>query len=456
MGDVSQLVADAAKDGGPAVLSSRLRLRPAGALPIVRAAVYSDGARTWGQTGGANPSPGPVLSTVVDREGREKRVAIIESVEARAHDLSLALRLALEEASAGVPTLKLYRRFDDQGSRDLIADSWTAPHRIADAYWREAHLPTPAEPAQGKPWPRFFESDLGKTLDPAREIDNLALLNVYPTSLLFGYDPRASELSARSGQQARKPGRRKAERREEPEEESRLRRTRRPHGRLVRSEIVAEVGGLYFRTQSLLRPLPALLDKPIYRTPEGDWTLKEAEADKDDKNEPILYPAARGPGGRPSAIGLDDVTPSLRGVPDIWATEITLSSYVSFAGIRAIRFPSLDSDREVLARKLLVAMAVAAIFGAERDLRIRSDCDLVLNDDGGDAIRRELGFADKPAREIRVTYEEAVGALRDVAAEARQAEIWQPQHVALVASEKLVELLPPVTEGRWDAANVGG
>jgi hypothetical protein len=452
MGDVSQLVADAAKDGGPAVLSSRLRLRPAGALPVVRAAVYSDGARTWGQTGGANPSPGPVLSTVVDREGREKRVAIIESVEARAHDLSLALRLALEEARAAVPTLKLYRRWDGQDGRDLIADSWTAPHRIADAYWREAHDPTPAEQMQ-KSWPRFFESPRGKTLDPAGEIDNLALLNVYPTSLLLGYDPRASELSARSGRQARKPGRGKVEREEEPEEESRLRRTRRPHGRLIRSEIVAEVGGLYFRTQSLLRPFPALSDKLIYVTKDGDWTLDEAEADRDDKGGARLYPAARGREGRPSAIGLDDVTPSLRGVPDIWATEITLSSYVSFAGIRAIGFPSLDSGRGLLARKVLVAMAVAAILGAERDLRIRSDCDLVL-DDGGDAIRREIGFADKPAHEIEVTYKDAVDALRDVVAEAEQEGIWQPQNIDLVASKNLAGLLPPVAEGRWDAANV--
>jgi hypothetical protein len=82
-------------------------------------------------------SPGPVISKIV-RGGREIRVAIVESVEARAHDLTTALRDALKDAGVGVPTIELYANYDSDKDQydNLLVDSWTAPHRAADPFWR--------------------------------------------------------------------------------------------------------------------------------------------------------------------------------------------------------------------------------------------------------------------------------------------------------------------------------
>lgn len=444
------LVAAAAAAGGPSVFGSTLRLRPATGWdhPVLRAAVYSDGSRTWNPS--EEGSPGPVISTIA-RDGHEVKVAIVESVEARAHDLSAALRQALADAGVGVPTIELYRHFRDREFVGLIADSWSAPHRIADPYWREALVPEPPDPARQHDWPRFFSSEHGRGLDPAGQIDLAKLLRVYPTSLLFGYDPRAAILSAQSKEtkdQAR--GQRTAETKRETAKTP-PQKSGRPRGRLCRSEIVAEVGGLYWRTQSLLRPIPTTSGQSIYLTPDGDWTTSVEHAAQE-TGQPILYKGenTKTGGGKPSNIGLGDVLPSVKGVPDILAARVTLASYVSLAGIRAIHFPTLSEGDQRLAHELLAAMALAAVLGAERDLHVRSECDLVL-DDGDGAIRRELASTSRPPEPMEVTYEQICDTLARTATRARDEGVWCPETIQLVARKDLVKLLDPAMEILQDA-----
>lgn len=446
------LLAELTSPGGPAVFSSTLRVRPAGwpEHPVLRAAVYSNGAKTWGGGDGA----GPVLSTIV-RDGREIRLALVASVEARAHALTAALRQALEDAGAGVPLIELYADFDGETFTSLITDSWEVPHRVSDPYWREALWPE--LPKSRNDWPRFFKSETGKQLDPAKPFDTASLLRLYPTALLLGADPRAAILSAKSGQASRKGRKRKrstagGQARSDTDENARAddageptpRSSVVPLGRLCRSEIVAEIGGLYRRTQSLRRPVPAMLDATIYQTPDGGWTVSEDEALKVD-NKPVAYPGSNDSEGHPSAVGLDDLPASVRQVPDVYANTVIVSSYLSLAGIRSVRFPTLDvdgqaADGQAAARRLLAAMGIAAIIGAERQLRIRSGCDLVL-DDGSDAITRTVRYAGLPSVGVELSYEDAVALLGEAAGAAKELGVWSPERIRLVAGRDLLKLI---------------
>jgi len=455
--EVRKMLADATDPGGPAVFGSIVRLRPGTGWehPVLRAAVYADGSKTWDPEN--KPAPGPVVSEI-ERDGRRIRIAIVESVEARAHDLTWALRGALEESGAGVPCLELHRGFDGRQGVDLIADSWEAPHRVADPYWREARLPDP--PDKEDQWPRFFETDLGRDLDPSKPLDPAVLLRCYPTALLFGCDPRAAILSAQSGKAARRRGGETRNTEGQTGENGkrdetgrpRARSSMRPFGRLCRSEIVAEIDGLYWRTQSLRRPVPAMSDATIYQTPDGDWSFSEDRAARDKNGKPIRYPGPQGKeAGRASSIGLDDVTPSVRPVPDIYAKSVTLSSYVSLAGIRAVRFPSLNEEQTKAAHMLCVAMGIAAVLGAERDLHVRSDCDLVLAD-GSDAIVRELSYSYRPSERFGaedVGYEDACELLAEAVEAAKEQGVWKlpdPNPVVLVATRELASLLGATVE----------
>lgn len=454
--EIRELLEEAVDPGGAAVFRSTLQLQPGTGWnhPVLRAAVYADGSKTW-DPDRRNPGAGPVVSKI-EREGRQIFVAIVESVEARAHDMTLALRRALEQSGAGVPRLELYRGFDGQRGVDLIADSWEVPHRVADPYWRDANMPEPG--VSEDQWKRFFDTPIGEKLNPAKPIDPAVLLCWYPTALLFGFDPRAAILSAQSGRAARNTrgrGRRGAEKQAEEtdqqDEQARpqARSAARPLGRLCRSEIVAEISGFYWRTQSLRRPLPAMSDAVIYQKADGDWTLSEDEAVKDSQGNLIRYPAPQGTQpGRASSIGLDDVTPSVRAVPDVFASKVTLTSYVSLAGIRNLRFSSMSQEQARAARQLLMAMGITAILGAEKDLHIRSDCELVL-DDSPDAVVREIAYTNrhrKPRGVEDFGYDESCELLAEVAGAAREAGVWElpdPNPVVLVARPELLKLLGP-------------
>jgi hypothetical protein len=464
-----EIVRGGVSGDGPSVFRSRVALQPAGGWeqPVLRAAVYSDGARTFNGGNG----PGPVISTIRKVNGSEVMevmVALIQSVEARGHRLAEALREVLTEAGVGVPLIELYRLHPAPAEwNDLLTDSFEASHHVADAAWREALDPAPeGKEADRSEWKAFWEAR-GRGLDPRKPITPAALLSAYPVSLLLGYDPRAAILSAREGRASRRRrGGAVASENGAEEAQPLARHQAQPWGRVWRSEIVAEIDGLYNRTYSLVRKRPAMLDTDIYQTQDGGWTLHPEEAKqetdkKTSKNKPVLYPSSKGEPGRPSAIGLDNVTPALRSVPDVWARSVTMTSYLSLAGLRKLFFGTddymgspkrVDLDADIAGRALLAVLAIAATLRSEADLRIRSDCDLVPDYDVPDHDRVTREFVGPGGQQqVVIDDDAAADALRlavgAVHAGADGQRLWAPAHIRLVADEQYARLVEPVGEG---------
>jgi hypothetical protein len=420
--------------------------------PILRAAVYSDGARSFGEGKG----PGPVISEIRKADGSEVKVALIQSVEARGHRLAEALREALAEAGTGVPLIELYRLHPSPSEwEDLLTDSFEASHHVADAAWREALDPAPAGEEVGHTgWKAFWDAR-GQGLDPRKPLGPAALLSAYPMSLLLGYDPRAAILSAREGRASRRRGGAAPTDGGADDTQPLARNRAQPWGRVWRSEITAEIDGLYNRTQSLIRKRPAMLDSDIYLAEDGGWTLDPAKARRQN-GEPARYPASRGEPGRPSAIGLDNVTPALRAVPDVWARSVTMTSYLSLAGLRKLFFGPgdrvgsprrVDAEADVAGRALLAVLGIAGTLFSEADLRIRSDCDLLPDQDRGTI--REFAGAEGSQRAV-MDKSAATEAIR-LAVEAAHAHqdgqrLWDPAHIRLVANDQYARLLEPAAE----------
>jgi CRISPR-associated protein Csb1 len=456
--ELYDLIRAAVSGIGPSVFRSKVALQPAGGwdLPVLRAAVYSDGATTFADGG---KGPGPVISRLCRADGSQVSTAIIQSVEARGHRLAEAIRDVLGEADAGVPLIELYRCHPSAGSwDDLLTDSFEASHHVADAAWREALDPAPdgTEVVPDR-WKPFWDAR-GKALDPRRPMSPAALLSHYPVSLFLGYDPRGAILSAREGKARRgRRGIRNGNTADSAADASPQARLAPSWGRVWRSEIVAEIDGLYYRTQSLLRRRPAMLDSEVYVSKDGGWTLDPVAARQNADGKPELYPTSDpGKPGRPSAIGLDNVTPALRGVPDVWARSVTMTSYLSLAGLRNLFFGPSDRigsprpahasrDADVAARTLIAALGVAATVWSERDLRIRSDCDLVLDRDRGGTVQEFAGPAG--TQRVVIDLQAAIAAIcRAVdAAHAAPTEddrpLWQPSHMRLVARPEYAQLV---------------
>jgi hypothetical protein len=455
----------AVSGAGPAVFRSKVALQPAGGwdLPILRAAVYSNGAATFKD---GSSGPGPVISTLHRADGTQVTTAIIQSIEARGHRLADGIRNILAETGAGVPLIELYRCHSSPDSwDDFLTDSFEASHHVADAAWREALDPAPDGTEVTRELWRPFWDGRGEVLDPRQPMSPAALLSRYPVSLLLGYDPRSAVLSAREGKASRSPrsprGTRKGnDASDSGVDASRQTRVAPPWGRVWRSEIVAEIDGLYYRTQSLIRRRPAMLDSKIYVATDGDWT-DDPTAARQAEEGPEPYPASSGEPGRPSAIGLDNVTPSLRPVPDVWARSVTMTSYLSLAGLRNLYFGPGDriglprpayGDREadVAGRTLTAALGVAGTLWSERDLRIRSDCDLVVDRERGGIIQELAG--PEGTQRVVIGPEAAIGAVRlavgAAIAVAGDQPLWEPLHIKLVARPEYARLVAgPAEEG---------
>jgi hypothetical protein len=377
----------AARGGGAQILRSTVHLQPASGWlnPVIRAAVYSDGGTTIGGTADRNGNcPGPAVSTLRSRDGVERRVVQVQSVEARGHAVMAGVA-SLRERGVAVPVIEMYASPDAvEGGEEPLTSSFAASHHVADAVWREA---VDADGAA-------FWDGSGRTIDPRRPIEPSALLRLYPVSLLLGYDPRSCQVA--------KPKPTTKTNAADPAEElggdvavSKAPTGRpvvvRPLGKAVRSEIVAEVAGLRRRTQSVLRDHQLAYAGRISIT-DGQWEI-------DPKGTQKL-----------SNANLGSVAPALRDVPDIEVSSVTASTYLSFTALRALRFDS-DGEEDAAQRTLLNALGVAGVVLAERSFRIRADCDLVIDPDRGGVVRELVG-RDGGTTTMEITEEAAVAAVQ--------------------------------------------
>ena len=276
--------------------------------------------------------------------GEIRECVLLDSVASQANRMELELLRARRSGLVDLPLLEA--RFDrDDLPRKFTVTSLEAPHRIADALFRDSRL-------DGK---MFRQSDTGKLLDNAR-IDNAAgIFGICPTALLFGF---WDSTGPRGGLGIK-------------------------FQRAITSEIIGYDAVPGKKTSSRIDPASIRAGvRPLYeRATESDeqpaWTLEREQAAGGNRPRTL----GRGSEGRPSEANHGNVTPTISdgGFTISGAVQTTT---LSLAVIRRLRFPlngGADSDAAVdaAARTVLSALGLAAGTMARTDTDLRSRCHLI-------------------------------------------------------------------------------
>lgn len=342
-------------------------------------------------------------------ETEEVKCVVLDSVQSQANRFEEALLAAYGEGRIRLPLLTV--NFNDVPSVGRIT-SLDAPHRIADAIFRESLL-------NGTP---FRETSEGQSFAAANVRNATALFELCPTALVFGvWDSTGSE-----GGLGNK------------------------FARALVSEIVAFNVSDGVKTASRIDPTGIEKCK-VYETESGDWTVFEEQAKRDANGNPVLYGRNRETRGKPSAINLGNVTPDIvrrersnepvpGGITMEFAEQTTV---LSLTALRRLRFPDADGNesqtRNVAARTVLAALALAAIEHQRRQgYFLRSRCDLIPVDDPVYYLLRTA--KDKTpfslsAKTADAIFEAAVNA-------AKEANLpWRDEPIELRPKPALVELV---------------
>ena len=332
--------------------------------------------------------------------GEERPCVLLDSVQSQANRMELAL---LEAHRANKVTLPLLvTRFDqDELPRKFTVSSLEAPHRIADALFRDSLLDGVI----------FRRSDTGRVLDAADIRNATGLFGLCPTALVFGL---WDSTGPRGGLGAK-------------------------FQRALVSEIVGHGAVVGVKTSSRIDPAQVMLGAgPLYRRESEqedapDWTLDEGST---------KLGSGRNPTGRPSEVNHGNVTPNISdgGFTISLARQTTT---LSLAVLRRLRFPlgrAVDSEHEVdlAARTALAALGLAAGALARSDVDLRSRCHLFA--EGVPAWQ----LLDRPGgtpREFALDPNAALDLLCDAIEAATNAGLPWEGEIELSPSPDLVELV---------------
>lgn len=274
-------------------------------------------------------------------EGREAWCVLVDSVQSQANRLEECLLLAIDEGVKIPHVLVDFSAAGLEGTSQIT--SLDAPHRVYDAILRDSQF-------NGTP---FMESDVGKRLAKAKPNDATALLEISPTTLLFGAWHSTGEGGGLGAKFAR----------------------------CLVSEIVAvdvPVEGVVVnqrtgeietrtagrRTGSRIDPLGILRKVEVFKGENG-WNTTAAGAGSKAKKV------------RPSEINHGNIAPSIEPL-GVTCDHIEHTFVLSFAALRRLRFGGCERDGA--GRNLLAALGLVAL--AEQDARgyaLRSRCDLVCD-----------------------------------------------------------------------------
>ena len=377
--------------------------------------------------------------------GETKPCVLLDSVQSQANRMELAL---LEARRAGKVILPLIVTTFDQPelSRRFTVTSLEAPHRAADALFRDSRLNGVT----------FRESDKGRILDTADVRNAAGLFGLCPTALVFGL---WDSTGPRGGLGTK-------------------------FQRALVSEIVGYDAVPGVKTASRIDP--AAIERsagPVFRTTDGGWTLDPNKAKKVEE-KPVLYKRRQGKEvtydaesgkdvldqGRPSVINHGNVTPdydfvrnssnqiqyetrindrgeTVRVGPRILGgftiSKATQTTVLSLAALRRLRFPldgAADSDREtdVSARTVLAALGIAAGTLARSDVDLRSRCHLFAESAPTWELLDRPG---KPPTEFTLSPDAALQLFADAIREAKKAGLPWEDRIELTPSPDLVALV---------------
>jgi len=261
---------------------------------------------------------------------------LLDSVASQANRFEEALLQAydLDKLSFPLIEIDLSGDFPDIGR----ITSLDAPHRIADAIFRESSL-------DGVP---FRESDEGREFIGANLRNATPLYRLSPTSLIFGTWDSTGAGGGRGNKFAR----------------------------ALTSEIVAIDIQRGVTTASRLDPTGIENVGGVYRAKQGGLTSDPDKAEKDEKGNPSEI--------RPSEVNLGNIPPTVEEIGGVTMSHALQTTVLSLAGLRRLRFPDEDgspeTQRDDAARTVLSALALAAFsYSREAGYDLRSRCMLVPN-----------------------------------------------------------------------------
>lgn len=333
--------------------------------------------------------------------GRRVKCVLLDSVQSQANRLEDALSKAIAAGLVELPLL--VARIE--GEDDIT--TLNAPHRIADAIFRDCEL-------EGV---RFRESALGRSLFGARASAATVLFEKAPTALLFGMWDSTS---------LAKDGRLKI-------------------ARALVSEIVGldAEGGV--RSASRIDPLgiTKLEGLTIYRTADGGWTFDEKSALKKKGKLEALKPAELNHGNIPPAV--TETTPKGVQIPGGVTMERAEQTVVlSLAQLRQLSFPlgdgTVTAARDNAGRAALAALGLLAVeLQWRNDLCLRSRCQLQAQ---GPAVWEMVHTADGRIEPVDLSGDGALTLYRAaVNGAAAQGLNWKNERIELTPSQNLKELI---------------
>lgn len=331
-------------------------------------------------------------------EPKQSACVLLDSVQSQANRMESAL---LEAQRAGRIELPLLiTRFDhDALPKPFSVNSLEAPHRVADALFRDSTLDGVM----------FRESETGRILNTADVRNAADLFGLCPTALVFGI---WDSTGPRGGLGAK-------------------------FQRALVSEIVGYDAVPGVVSSSRIDPAQIVLGAgPLYSNSQASngqpkWTLDSKLGGK-----------KLGKDGKPSEANHGNVTP---GIVDggFTISEGVQTTVLSLAALRRLRFPlggADDSDRQVdiAAQTTLAAIGLAAATLAREDGDLRSRCQLFPESESRWELLDRPGHDPQP---FELTPDAAIDLLNQSVAAARQAGLpWQGV-IELQPSEQLVELV---------------
>lgn len=385
---------------------------------------------------------------------------LLDSVQSQANRMEEALLRAYEAGAMRLPLIVVDFTRKEDGSKqddDEIArigriSALEAPHRIADAVFRDSVYHQNGQAV------RFRETEEGRAFELANIRNATALFELCPTALVFGTWDSTGSRGGLGNKFARS---------------------------LV-SELIGVNATPGVRTSSRIDSL-GIEKCALYERRGGGWTARADEANTDDQDNPIPYKSKSGK-GNPSAVNHGNVTPDFsryqtrditddnRRTPDplrpegghievgrIKAGGVTIShalqiSVLSLAGLRRLRFPGASTHdptlRNNVARTVLAALGLVAMVRLrESGCDLRSRCVLVPT---ASATALELVTSGTNPRKFSLTSNQAADLFREAVEVATSQEVglsWRTGELVLYPSGRLVDL---VREGRRAAVGSVG
>ncbi|MEI9892727.1 MAG: type I-U CRISPR-associated RAMP protein Csb1/Cas7u [Chthoniobacter sp.] len=325
-----------------------------------------------------------------------EKAVLLDSVPSQANRIEEALQRAIDEKRISLPLLVVTLPPDQR------VTSLEAPHRIADAIFRDSEIGNLP----------FRDSEAGKAFVSANVKDATALFQLCPTALIFG----TWDSTGASGGLGNK------------------------FARALVSEVIGYHAEVFKKTAGRIDPLAV--------------TKMELHVKNDD---PAIYdvpatgmePPTGFKKGKPSEINHGNVAPSLSdgGVTIAWAEQ---TSVVSLPALRRLRFPidgKLDKDKEDAARTVLAALALVGLtLTREQGYDFRSRCQLIPEDEPEFEL---LGTTLKDVTKFKLTTEEAITILNEAVAAAQKAGLkWDTKPLTLSPSTRLKKLVEAARAAR--------